>query len=478
MRSNQIISFNSHEDKIKQLHRDIRAYIVTLDKNIKDEKDSFIVLEYKIKRWEDKKAVLEVALLCLSGEKALADLNSAIKEPSFSHWNNKDGWWDSQTEIFVNKVITRLTKSDLTPSFFLSCFSNHFNLLLPSDIQFYLLLGFLYHPADVFHFAMTSKTNWEFFQKNTVTTFLSSLLDHVALGKYDVAEKTYPKHQTLLTKKGTPSYYLKLDLKRYQYVNLTAFQIALRNAEYKEAEKMGRHLTPQERQKQFNEIFPNGELISYSCQLETAKALLKDVYDAIIVDDVINEDNLNLMTNKTRETVEALYDAVNPEKYKECQKGLVFDVQIYLEALGLYDNNFNTFGNWHRRAFWCVRVEELIASCLPTVYLRAHCLGIGNVVNGNIVNWNKLSGRGCLLADGSSYFNRDPNNRAGLHFFVGYDGARCVPGVGWWGRTDARSIVAFWYAFSKFMSSNNESKDRLYAAIFPHSHLGLSNSMR
>jgi len=190
---------------------------------------------------------------------------------------------------------------------------------------------------------------------------------------------------------------------------------------------MGQHLSQEEKQKQFNEIFPNGELISYGCPLETAKALLKDVYDAIVMDNVINEGNLDLMTDKTREALKALYDAVNPEKYKECQKGLVFDVQIYLHALRLYDTNCNTFGNWDRRSFWCVQVEELIAFCLPTVYLRAHCLGIGNVVNGDIVNWEKLGGRGCVLADGSSYFNRDPNDLPASHFFVGYYGDRRSP---------------------------------------------------
>lgn len=436
MKSSDIIPFNSHDSEVKQLHREITSYVATLDTNIKDEEgSSYIVLQYKIDRWQDKKAVLEVALLCLSGEKLLIDLNTATSH--HSHWNDKDGWWQCETEIFVNKVTTLLTKPGLTASFFFSCFTNHFNSLLPNDIQLYLLDSFLFRPADVIAFAMTSKTNWGFFKKNTSITFLPSLLDHVALGEYEAAEKLYPKYQgMLLTKKGSSSYHLKLDLPRYQYVGLTPFQIALRNAEWTEAEKMGQHLSPEEKQKQCNEIFPNGELVSYGCNLETAKKLLQDVYDAIIVDDVINENDLDLMTEKTRNVLKQLWDAINPANHA-CQIGLVFDVQIYLEALGLYNENFNTFETWDRRSFWCVRVEELIASVLPTIYLRAHCLGIGNVVNGDIVAWDKLSGRGCLLADGSSYFNRSSNNLPGVHFFVGYYGLRHArwgrPGGGWSG---------------------------------------------
>ncbi|MBX3709960.1 MAG: hypothetical protein KF702_09475, partial [Gammaproteobacteria bacterium] len=188
--------------------------------------------------------------------------------------------------------------------------------------------------------------------------------------------------------------------------------------------------------------------------------------NAIIVDDVINEDDLDLMTDNTRKALKQLWDAINPENYNECQIGLVFDVLIYLEALGLYDKNFDTFGTWDRRSFWCVRVKELIASVLPTIYLRAHCGGIGNVVNGDIVAWDKLSGRGCLLVDGSSYFNRHSNNLPARRFFVGYYGV-------------ASQIAGTSYSsFSKLMSSNNESWARLYAAIFPRQHTSLSNSMR
>src|SRR5437870_8410259 len=133
MISNQIITFNSDEDKIRQLHREISSYITTLDKNIRDGKDSYLVPQYKINRWKDKKAVLEIALLCLSGEKNLSDLNSAINDPDHSHWNDKDGWWECETEVFVKKVITLLTQHHLAPSFVWSCVENIFNLM-PDDI--------------------------------------------------------------------------------------------------------------------------------------------------------------------------------------------------------------------------------------------------------------------------------------------------------------------------------------------------------
>ena len=90
-----------------------------------------------------------------------------------------------------------------------------------------------------------------------------------------------------------------------------------------------------------------------------------------------------------------------------------------------------------------MRVEELIASVLPAVYLRAHCRGIGNVVNGDIVNWDKLGGRGCVLADGSSYFNRDPNDRPGHHVFVGYSGGRCALAPGRFGYSSRDVLDSF-----------------------------------
>ncbi|MCW5584304.1 MAG: hypothetical protein KIT56_10635, partial [Gammaproteobacteria bacterium] len=272
-------------------------------------------------------------------------------------------------------------------------------------------------------------------------------------------------------KKESSSYHLKLDLPRYRYVDLTPFQIALRNAEWKEAEKMGQHLTLEEKQKQCNEIFPNGELKSYGCNLEIAKALLKDVYNAIIVDDVINEDDLDLMTDNTRKALKQLWDAINPENHA-CRTGLVFDVQIYLEALGFYDTNFHTFGTWGRRSFWSVRVEELIASCLPTVYLRAHCGGIGNVVNGDIINLDKLSGQGCVLSDGSSYFNRDSNDLPGRHILVGYYGVALLSsGAGFRGGA-WRAMV-----FKSYVKQQQEQGQSLLSNMSTPTHR-LLNSMR
>ena len=182
---------------------------------------------------------------------------------------------------------------------------------------------------------------------------------------------------------------------------------------------MGKYLTHKEKQKQFDEIFPDGELISYGCDLAIAKLLLEDVFNAIIVDDDINENNLDKMTKRTRNALQLLHDAVNPENNNECQKGLVFDVRIYQEALKRYELNFNAFQTWNRCTFWCVRVEELIASCLSTGYLRPHCQGIGNIANGH-----KLNGKGCFIADGSSYFSfkRDSRERPGVDFYVDYYG--------------------------------------------------------
>src|SRR5205085_1460333 len=195
---------------------------------------------------------------------------------------------ECETEVFVKKVITLLTQHHLAPSFVWSCVENIFNLM-PDDIRIFLLAFHLDYSSSVINFAITSKNNYQFFHKNSALILLRPSLNHAALGEYDAVEHIYSKNRDILTRKGTTSWHPG----RYRYINCTDFQIALRNEEYEEAEKMGKYLTPEERQKQFDEVFPDGELISYGCQLETATLLIKNVFNAIIADDRINENNLD-----------------------------------------------------------------------------------------------------------------------------------------------------------------------------------------
>jgi len=344
------------------------------------------------------------------------------------------------------------------PSFLLSYENPHFKLLFPCDLQLNFLINYLHCLTDIISFAKVSKSHYSLFRNHApkillCPLLLPQLLKHVARGEYDTAKEIYSKNPTVLTAKGKISH-----PHRFCYINQTNFQIALRNAEYKEAEKMEKHLTPEERQKQFNEIFPDGKIISYGCQFETAKALLKNVYDAIIVDDVIHTNNFDLMTDRTREALKALYDAVNPENYNKSQIGLVFDVRIYLEALSIYNANFNTFGTWNRRSFWCM-LEDLIVSCLPTVYLRARP-NIGTMVHANVVNWDKLDAQGCLLADGSSYFDHYPIQFSDNRISLNYHGHLRLRVAG----VDTESLSNFTSLYQAITSAGSEFMDKYFQA--------------
>jgi hypothetical protein len=312
-----------------------------------------------------------------------------------------------------------------------------------------------------------------FTERKLAFKLLRKLLGHAVLGEWENAESIYKLFPDLLTCRGTIYHpnrtyeegkapvAIPADKNpgRYKYDNCTAWQIALMNAEYEEAELMGKFMTEKEKQKQYVEIFPDGQLIKHNWDLEEAKRRLDAVFDAVIKDQSINENNLDKMNEETSKALAELYAYVKPAS--EHHTGLVFDENIYLAALQLYEDRFSRFATWDQRTFWCIRVEEHLASLLGTGYLRLHAQGIGN----------KLKRNGCTLADGSSYFafRRPSNSVPGGSFFVEYfgegRGALCLPLL----RADG---------FSNFMSSKNESRDRTYAAIFASRQVSISNLLK
>ena len=139
------------------------------------------------------------------------------------------------------------------------------------------------------------------------------------------------------------------------------------------------------------------------------------MFNAVINDSTIDENNYEKMNKKTRAALQNLYHFVIP--MPEHQIELVFDTNIYGEALRLYEDRLGDFkqsNQWHQRSFWCIRIEEYLAALLGTAYLRRHAEGIANK--------EKLERDGCKLPDGSSYFSfrRTLDSLAGYHFFVGY----------------------------------------------------------
>jgi len=271
---------------------------------------------------------------------------------------------------------------------------------------------------------------------------LRRLLSHAALGEWDAAYAIWSPDPSLLTCYGTVYHPSRTTLHpgRYKYTNLTTWQIAWVNEEYEIVDEMAQHLDEEEKTKQFDEIFPDGELIKHNWNLKEAKRLLAAVFAVITQDTSINENNMDVMSESIRNTLNALYAYVQPTS--EHKTGLVFDVNIYVEALKLYEDKFNQFKTSHQRSFWCVRVEEHLASLFGTGYLRSHAQGIGN----------KLTREGCILSDKSSYFpfRRDLKSLPGVHFFVGYCGAVDVQ---WLGTPVIRGRAA---RISELVSSKNK----------------------
>ncbi len=310
---------------------------------------------------------------------------------------------------------------------------------LPTDVTVNVIGPFL-NAGDILNLAKTSKQHfYSLFSERPLYVHarlaLKNLLNHAALGEWEKAEKIWEMHPGLLTCRGTvyhPNYIYEewgeavasipfyINPGRYKYVNLTTFQIALVNEEWEEAGRMTKYMTVEEQQKQLTEVFPDKKIIKFDWNLEEAKRLLHAVLTEIIKDPHINDltpmsNDLTLMSESTRKALFALYAYTKPKA--EHKAGLVFDANFYLEALNMYGKQFGKFKNNAQRSFWCIRVEEWLAGCLGTAYLRPHAQGPGF----------KLHRRGCILSDGSSYFSfhRPNSSIPGYHHFVGYYGSTC-----------------------------------------------------
>jgi hypothetical protein len=388
-------------------------------------------------------------------------------------------------------VKTPLNKSvSFTLSTQLTVFS-----FVPDDIMNLLFIYFL-NATDSFNLLRTSKNLYVSF-KPTIWQLadhpLRKLLSHGALGELDKAKILWEKDPSLLTCYGTVYHpnrsYIDdngnslnppIDIPfaknpgRYKYINRTFYQILLMNSEFKIAEEVGKLMTHEEQQNQFDEVFPDGEIKKYNFDLEEAKRLLRALFEAIAKDESLRierDENYNIkniiMSDSTREALYKLYAYAKPKSEHEI--GLVFDPEFYHEALKLYDEKCGQFNQkWDRYTFWNICVEEWLAGCLGTCFLRPHSQGLGN----------SASQVGCVLADGSSFFafRRPSGSVPGEHFYVGYYGGGAggsAPPAGLAGR----GFASGWRGFLELMSSSNESRERLYAAVCKPKNIVMSNSL-
>jgi hypothetical protein len=441
------------EDKVQKLRDKIAAQIRYLNSEI----DSHRTDEKSIDVWIQKINVLNA---CLSG--GIADIQDALSRNAFYkyQWKFPKGWCPSsfsKTQGIVDEVIRLLTVKPLAflqNSKALTFESNGFNdvtCMLNEDIKVHLLGRYLDNTRDIINFAKTSTNHYRLFQNNQAAILLKNLLIHAVLGEWNAARKIWQRYPHILTLKGSVKH-------RYLYENHTAYQIAWRNQESKIIEEMNAILSLEEQQKQFYEIFPDGQLVKhnklgleYAQDVEHAKKLLLNVCDAVTNDLIICEKNMNTRSLETKAALQALHNYLNPDIAGQCQTGLVSDVRLLLEAVTYYEKNRPDFQN--RRTFWFACVEEMIAFFLPTGYLRAHCQGIHSVD----IRKEVPSDKGCLLANGSlSYFqifSADLELKA--PFFVDMFGGLYLKG---WIYNEGRNIKDAWL---NFISQNDEALKKL-----------------
>lgn len=138
------------------------------------------------------------------------------------------------------------------------------------------------------------------------------------------------------------------------------------------------------------------------------------------------------------------------------KKGKHFNVQTLIEAMGVYNNNCDSWSGDQCEIFWC-KVIGYFQRTLPVCYAQAICQELYNVLEA------KIPLKRCLkLVDGSLFYPVDLNSLSGLGFSHGiYCGMAC--------RGDGRLVRrlrpgAAATMIAELMSNKNSSFSRLYAA--------------
>lgn len=179
-----------------QLSNWILSEIVVLDKKIEDRKTGFFTPQGTIDFWLKKKNILEVALGCLSGEKSLEDLNTAMKHTFY----NDDTSWMS----FFNEVVSLEGTKNLVNEVTRIMPPTNYFFLLPPHVMLSLLACYLDDLIDIINVAKTEKNCYSLFQRNRKEILskilLPDLLLHTALGEWDAAERLLSKYPELLLK--------------------------------------------------------------------------------------------------------------------------------------------------------------------------------------------------------------------------------------------------------------------------------------
>lgn len=242
---------------------------------------------------------------------------------------------------------------------------------------------------------------------------IHQFLTHVVRGEKAQVEEMIKRDSRLLLEK------IKVTDEAGRTIYGTAYQIALGAKDvspypdqFEEmAEMIERYLLQlpngeEERNKQYNEQFPEGFEKKEEARRKQDSLALKKVFTAI------KNDNSTDLTN-AKEAVKEFIAYLEAQKKDVITTGYHFNEAIFDEVLKLYDENYDNFGGYDspKNRLAAINVigqiqKQLFTACLA----QAMCDGIGNVVD----NKKQLSRKKLLDDNKTSFF--DPS--LGVSHFV------------------------------------------------------------
>ena len=316
---------------------------------------------------------------------------------------------------------------------------------LPKDMV--RLVGcFIPADTDKDKYARLCKQANNFFQSDLDKRAVEKLLHHVAYGEKDQAEKMLKSNPKLLLGIST------ITDEAGRTIYGTAYQIALGAKDvspFPKVEEMAEMLEcyllqlpngEKEREKQYNEQFPEG----FEKQEEARR--MSDSFELNKVFAAIKKD-------KTTGLAEAKKAVAEFQNYLENQiKGVIttgyhFNEALFEEALKLYDKHFDDFGGFDsdKNTLAAIKLIGFIERFFPANLAQAMCDDIGRVVDEK-----KMLTRGKVLDDKKTpFFNP---NLGVSHYVYTYGVAGLVGGC-----RGARVTVCCAGQLSKLMSSKNNN---------------------
>src|SRR3990167_1906011 len=260
--------------------------------------------------------------------------------------------------------------------------------------------------------------------KNLASKHVHAFLTHVVRGEKAQVEAMIQRDPRLLLEK------MQVKDEAGRTIYGTAYQIALGAkdvspypGQFEEmAEMIKRHLAKhfgeEERNKQYNEQFPEGFEKEEEARKQRDLDALQKLFKAI--DKAKNDHELDDAIKVFKQYLEI----ENTREFKTCYH---FNEDLFIKAVELYDHYYDKFGGFNSKKNNLVAVKGFggIEGYFPANLAQAMCDGVGDVVE------KKQQLTRCKLLDDkkTSFFD----SRLGVsHFVYSYYGANVAGGAGFW----------------------------------------------